>query len=69
MAVRPGRFDKAARRKSTRSGRARGARILIAAEELEACGIDPNGPPPEFRVWTGERGRIVVTFYPADLTP
>jgi hypothetical protein len=60
--VRPGRFDSAEWRQSTRGGRDRGCRVYIAAEQLEAAGIDPHGPAPAYRIWAGERGRFVVTL-------
>lgn len=38
--------------------------MYISGDELERAGLDPDDPPPEFRVWVGERGRMVLTFYP-----
>lgn len=59
-----GRHDAALRKQSTRGGRDKGCRVYIAAEQLEAAGIDPNGPAPFYRVWAGPRGRFIVTLYP-----
>jgi hypothetical protein len=59
-----GRFDKGALRQAQRSGRMKGCSINIAAAELRASGIDPDGPAPRYRIWTGERGRLIVTLYP-----
>jgi hypothetical protein len=42
----------------------KGCSINIAAAELRASGIDPDGPAPRYRIWTGERGRLIVTLYP-----
>lgn len=56
------RHDPARARKAQRYGRERGVRINIAAEELAKAGIDPNGPPPTFRVWPGD-GSVFVRFY------
>jgi len=49
------RHDPQARRKSQRTGAMKGVRITIAAAELRAAGIDPDGPPPEYRVFPGSR--------------
>jgi hypothetical protein len=39
--------------------------VFIAASELRAAGIDPDGPPPTFRVWAGQSGRgsVQLRFY------
>jgi hypothetical protein len=61
-----GRHDTAARRRTTRGGRDKGCRVYIAAEQLEAVGIDPNGPRPWYRIHPGakeKRGRFIVTLY------
>jgi|GraSoiStandDraft_59_1057299.scaffolds.fasta_scaffold1196396_1 hypothetical protein len=60
-----GRHDTAERKQAQRHGREKGCRVYIAAEQLEAAGIDPNGPKPWYRVWAGERGRFIVTLYGA----
>jgi hypothetical protein len=59
-----GRHDPAALRQSLRKQRERGCSIYIAAAELRTAGVDPDGPPPLYRLWAGERGRFVVTLYP-----
>lgn len=58
-----GRHDTAARRRALRKQREKGCSIYIAAEQLQAAGVDPNGPAPFYRVWAGERGRFIVTLY------
>lgn len=55
------RYDAAERRQSRRSGRERGIHIYIAAAELRKAGIDPDGPPPKYRVWGSSRGDGGVT--------
>jgi len=39
--------------------------VFIAASELRDAGIDPDGPPPTFRVWAGKSGRgsVQLRFY------
>lgn len=59
-----GRHDPGELRQSQRSGRMKGCYILIAATELRASGLNPDDPPPAYRVWVGERGRLIVTLYP-----
>ena len=59
-----GRHDAALRRKALRKGREKGCSVYIAAEQLQAAGIDPNGPAPAYRIWSGQRGRFIVTLYP-----
>lgn len=58
------RYDPAERRQSRRSGRERGIHIYIAAAELRKAGIDPEGPPPKYRVWGSSRGGFMVRVYP-----
>lgn len=58
-----GRHDAMARRRSHRIGRERGVRIYIPAEELEAAGIDVNGPAPFYRTWGFRRGSVIVRLY------
>jgi len=57
------RGDHAARRRAVRKGREKGCSVYIKAEDLEAMGFDPSGPPPFFRTWAGPRGRLVVQLY------
>jgi hypothetical protein len=61
--MKAGRHDIAERKRAQRHGREKGCRVNIAAEQLEAAGIDPNGPVPFYRVWAGKRGRFIVTLY------
>jgi hypothetical protein len=60
-----GRHDTAARRRAKRSGRERGCWAYIAAEQLQAAGIDPGGPLPWYRVvGIGKgRSRFVVQLF------
>lgn len=44
------RYDRAVWRKSVRAGRQKGVTITIPAVELRNAGIDPDGPPPQFRL-------------------
>jgi hypothetical protein len=64
----PGRHDAAQRRKASRKGRERGCSLYIAAEELQAAGIDPQSPPPLYRVWAGRKRTLVVSLYPQPTT-
>jgi len=57
------RYDAARARKSQRYGKEKGIRVFIAAEELEAAGIDPNGEPPDYRVWGRRGGSVLVRLY------
>lgn len=63
-----GRHDAGQRRQSTRKGRERGCSLYIAAEELEAAGIDLAAPPPKYRVWAGRKRTLVVSLYPQPTT-
>lgn len=64
-----GRYDSGARRRATRSGRKRGCYIYIPLEELLAAGIDPDGPPPDYRTWGDRRGSVIVRLYPVAAEP
>lgn len=59
------RHDPDKRRKSQRHGKQRGVTITIAAAELRAAGIDPEGPPPEYRVFPGQKrdGGLQLRLY------
>lgn len=59
------RHDPQARRKSQRTGAMKGIRITISAAELRAAGIDPEAPPPEYRVFPGSRrdGGLQLRLY------
>jgi hypothetical protein len=61
----PGRHDAAARRRSSRKGRERGCSLYVSAEELIGAGIDPYASPPEYRIWHGRKGTLLVQLYPA----
>lgn len=58
------------RRRAQRSGREKGARVIIPAVVLEVAGIDPSGPPPLYTVQAvkEEKGRrcrsVIVRLYP-----
>lgn len=58
-----GRHDAAQRRKASRKGRERGCSLYIAAEELELAGIDPYGPPPEYKAWPGRKRTVLIQLY------
>ena len=58
-----GRHDPAARRQAQRKSRERGCWVYLSAEALVRAGIDPSGPAPFYRTWSGRRGRFVVTLY------
>lgn len=60
-----GRHDPGALRQSLRKQREKGCSIYIAAAELRAAGLNPDESAPRYRLWTGERGRLIVTLYPA----
>lgn len=55
--------DPAARKQATRSGRARGCYIYIASGDLQRAGMDLRDPAPQYRVWAGRRGSLLVTLY------
>lgn len=59
------RHDPLARRKSQRHGKQKGITITIAASELVAAGVDPEGPAPEYRVFPGQRrdGGLQIRLY------
>jgi hypothetical protein len=59
------RHDSEARRKSQRHGRQKGLTITIAAAELRAAGLDPNGPAFEYRVYPGSKrdGGLQLRFF------
>ena len=60
-----GRADIALLKKGRRKGREKGISVYIAAEQLEAMGIDPDGPVPLYRVWAATgRPRAVISLYP-----
>lgn len=59
-----GRYDSGIRRRTIRRGaRERGCWLYIAAEELVKAGIDPAGPPPQYRTWGSRRGSVLVRLY------
>jgi hypothetical protein len=58
-----GRHDPAQRRKSSRKGRERGCSLYLAGEELAEAGIDPHGPPPEYKVWPGRKRTVLIQLY------
>lgn len=64
-----GRHDAGLRRKAARKGRERGCSLYIAADELAAAGIDPYGPAPLFRVWSGRKRTLMIALYPQPATP
>jgi hypothetical protein len=59
------RHDPYKRRKAQRAGKERGCRIYLSAAELRIAGIDPHGPPPEYKVWTNkdEKGAVRLRLY------
>lgn len=63
METRQGRYDANERKQSRRAGRQRGCVIYIPLEELVKAGIDPEGPPPFYRVWGTARGGVFVRLY------
>lgn len=60
---RHGRHDPGARRRAQRKGRETGAWVYIAGDQLRACGLDSEGEVPFYRIWAGQRGRLIVTLY------
>jgi hypothetical protein len=59
------RHDPFKRRKAQRHGREKGVRINLSAAELRLAGIDPDGPPPEYRVWPDrtKKGGVRLRLY------
>jgi hypothetical protein len=59
------RHDPQAHRKAQRHGRQKGVTITIAAAELRAAGIDPDGPVPTYRVFPGKKqdGGVQLRLY------
>jgi hypothetical protein len=60
--------DPSLRRQSRRNGRQRGCTVDIPAEVLANARIDPDGPPPLYRMWASRKskGAIAVQLYEAD---
>lgn len=56
-------YDPAKPRRMRRSQREKGGHIYIAAAELRKAGIDPDGPPPTYKVWATSKGGIMVRLY------
>lgn len=56
-------YDPGQRRQSQRAGREKGIRVFIPAEVLLASGLDPDAPPPSYRVWPGTRGGVRLRLY------
>jgi hypothetical protein len=61
-------YDPAKRRRSVRRGRERGAWVFVPAAELQAAGIEPQAPPPFYRLWAKPRrssapGTVLVQLY------
>ena len=57
------RYDDQARRKAQRRPGEKGISIFIPAAELRKAGIDPDGDPPDYRVWGRDRGGVLVRLY------
>ena len=59
------RHDPQRARQSVRQAGRKDVRISIAGEELRKAGIDPDGPPPKFRVWVDpkRKGSVQIRFY------
>lgn len=69
-ADRSGGYDPARRRRGARAGRERGCWVYIPAAELRKAGVDVDaGRPPDYRVWGGPRGGVVVSFYDPEPAP
>lgn len=58
-----GVYDAARRRLAQRSGRYRGCKVYIPAEELEKAGFGGDEPPPYYRTWGTSRGVVIVRLY------
>lgn len=62
-----GTYDYAERRKAQRAGQEKGCRIYIPAPVLIAAGIDPDGPPPRYRLHGFQRSKhghtVIATLY------
>lgn len=56
-------YDYARRRRATRTGRQKGCYIYVPADELVKAGIDPDGPPPEYRLWGTRGGGLMGRLY------
>ena len=55
--------DVARRKRAVRKGREAGCWVYIPAELLREAGRAGRGTPPEYRVWAGPRGSVMVTLY------
>jgi hypothetical protein len=53
------RHDPGAWLQGRRSQKEKGVHVYIPAELLRAVGIDPDGPPPSYRVRAGTKGSAV----------
>lgn len=58
-----GRYDAGERRRSKRTGRERGCWLYIPLAELVVAGIDPEAPPPRYRVWASKGGGLRARLY------
>jgi hypothetical protein len=59
-------YDRHKRRKAKRSGSEKGCWVFVPAAELEAAGIEPEGPVPWYLTHgSNVRGRrVIVNLYP-----
>lgn len=58
--------DTAGRHHSVRKGRERGCWVYIPQAVLDACGVEPAAPPPDYRVYTTSKRRrraVLVQLY------
>jgi len=64
------KYDHTERRKSVRAGRQKGVTVFIPAAELRRAGIDPDGPPPDYKLAGAmsrkSSRRVIVSLYLPD---
>lgn len=58
------RFDRFARRRSTRRRREKGVTIYVPAAILTEAGIDVDADPPEYKLWATSKGGVMIRLYP-----
>lgn len=56
-------YDPSAHRQSVRHRGERGAWIYVPAAELRRAGIDPDEPPPAYRIWARRNGGGTFRLY------
>lgn len=56
-------YDRFRRKQAVRRGREKGCWVFVPADELVKAGINPNDPPPLYRIWATPKGGLLGRFY------